>query len=340
MDKKFFLFSVAGLVIVITGLVYLLTISAIDNKVDILNNKIDVLGMAAKRNKPDNEPGNVWQILKDKGLQGTHYTLNIHGKKDSFNKQDCTVKPDPITGEISYGNNIFIPSNGDSNDLNQILMQSGNIKGKWAKTADTSWGVRDTCTNPFDGDPAELVIPPSKNGYFVVARVLGKPTNNPELTMTGDLMWVYDEYGNDLLILGLVTDNGFETPSMTITRTKGKVKALDITPLLNWNGNVCYFNSTNYCYDDYGQPLGCTTTELCCVDSDTDGIYDNCTLAAYNLTTSTYYCEDPAYSYLTAECMEYNNEWVFNIGDLVGYMWDTFADGDFKLANIRFYPVP
>lgn len=279
--------------------------------------------------------GNVWEVLKSKGLQGEHYTLNIHGKDDKFNKQDCTNLPDPITGE--YGNNIFIPSNDGGAYRNQIIMSSGNAKGKWASTATTTYGVRDSCTAAFDGDAAELVLPPNEKGYFVVARVLGKPTNNPELSLTGDLLWVNDESNNDLLVLGLVTDNGFETPTTTLSRTKGKTDAVDITGLFEWNGQVCYFNDTNYCYDEFGA-YTCTQTSMCCIDLDMDGIYDDAcvapTIDAYGNTTCPI-----DYTMTTLGCKEYVNEWVFNIGDFVGYMWDTFATGDFKLANIRFYPV-
>ena len=42
---------------------------------------------------------------------------------------------------------------------------------------------------------------------------------------------------------------------------------------------------------------------------------------------------------MTLGCQEYLDTWVFNIGDFVGAMWEMYADGNFKLANIRFYPV-
>ena len=278
--------------------------------------------------------GSVWTALKQKGLQGDHFTLNVHGKKSNFNKSDCTATPDPVTGE--YGNNVFIPSNSDqSSEANQIIMSSGNAKGKFAST-NPIFGVRDTCTAAFDGDAAEMVIPPNEKGYYVVARVLGKPTNNPQLQLQGDLMWVQDENGNDLLVLGLVTDNGFQTPTTTLTRTKGKVNGVDISGLFAWNGSVCYFNPQNYCYDSANQFI-CTNTSMCCQDTDLNGVYDSCvapTLAADGTQTCA-----TGYQLTSLACRDYENEWVFNIGDFVGYMWDTYTDGDFKLANIRFYPI-
>ena len=277
----------------------------------------------------------VWETLKELGVRGEHYTLNIHGKNDSFKKTDCTVEPDPITG--SYSNNIFIPSNGDSTDNNQLIMTSGNAKGKWAATSPV-YGVRDACTAPFDGDAAELTLPPNPNGkgYYVVARVLGKPTENPELSISGDLMFVKDEIGNDLLVLGLVTDNGFETTSQTLTRTKGKVDAVDITGVFEWSGQVCYFDGTNYCYDD-AQNYLCADMSRCCADTTGDGMVDTCVDPTIG-TDGTLSCTIGTLT--TLACMDYVNEWVFNIGDLVGYLWDLDAQGDFKPANIRFYPVP
>lgn len=292
------------------------------------------LSISSAAQKSSNESGSIWADLLRRGLQGEHYTLNIHGKKADFNKQDCTVTPDPITGE--YSNNVFVPSySTDSSERNQIIMTSGNARGKWASTNQT-YGVRDACTAPFDGDAAELVLPPNEKGYYVTARVLGKPTEDPKLAIEGDLLWIQDENGNDLLILGLVTDNGFSTPSTTLTRTKGKVNAVDITPLFEWNGSVCYFNPQNYCYDTLGQ-YTCTNRNICCQDTDANGVYETCNDPLINADGSQY-CAT-GFQLLSVGCRDYLNEWVFNIGDFVGYMWETFTDGSFKLANIRFYPV-
>jgi hypothetical protein len=287
--------------------------------------------LKAIRGQDKKDPGSVWEDLYKKcGIKGgEHLTLNIHGKKSTFNKQDCTAAPG------DYGNNIFVPSESDPDDKNQIIMISGKAKGKWASTADTTYGVRDTCTAPFDGDAAEVVIPPNQGGYCVFARVLGKPTDDPELTLEGSLLWVEDKNGNDLLLLGLVDENGFQTPTQTLTRTKGKVKAVDITGLFEWSGAVCYFNGTNYCYDDLGQNQ-CSQRQVCCSDNDLDGIYDVCEEPLED-EFGVAYCATG--TLLDVECMEYLDEWVFNIGDFVGYMWDTYTDGNFKLANIRFYPM-
>ncbi len=293
----------------------------------------NIRGMAAggiKGSDKTKDTGHIWAELKEKGLQGEHYTLNIHGK-DHFNKQDCDKAIDE-----GYGNSIFVPSESDPAVRNQIVMMSGHKKGKWAATADTTYGVRDSCTAAFDGDPAEIVLPPNEKGYYVVARILGKPTDSPSLALEGDLLWVIDENGNDLLVLGLVTDDGFATPSVTLTRTKGNVKMVDITGLFEWSGSVCYFDTTNYCYDELGN-YTCEDRSICCIDSDLDGIYETCEEPMVD-ENGTEYCAE-GYNLYTVGCRDYYDEWVFNIGDFVGYMWDTFTDGSFKLANIRFYPV-
>lgn len=288
-------------------------------------------GIAGKHKGEDNS-GSVWEVLQAEGLTGDHYTLNIHGKKSDFNKQDCTSEPDPITGE--YGNNIFMPSNSEGTS-NQILIVSGKGKGS-KKDMISAYGVRDTCTNKFDGDAAEVVLPPNDKGYFVVARVLGKPTDNPYLGFKdGALMFVEDEFGNDLLVLGLVTNGVWKTPHVELTRTKGKTTAVDITGLFLWSGSVCYFDPANYC--TVADPCD-ETKELCCTDNDLDGDYDVCNEPTEDeILNST--CADPNYVFETLGCQNYFDKWVFNIGDYVGAEWETYAGGNFKLVNIRFYPV-
>jgi hypothetical protein len=144
-------------------------------------------------------------------------------------------------------------------------------------------------------------------------------------------MFVEDELGNDLLVLGLVTpkEGGWKTPLVELTRTKGKVAAVDITGLFLWSGSVCYFDETNYCTEE--DPCD-EERQFCCIDEDGDGIYDDCKEAVESE------CDD-GYTLVTLKCQEYVEKWVFNIGDYVGVEWDMYADGNFKLANIRFYPV-
>jgi hypothetical protein len=248
---------------------------------------------------------------------GEHYNLNIHGKKLSF---QC---PEPKVDEYGnpvYGGSIFIPEDGQGI---QIIMESGSSKGKRATTL-TEFGVKDACTADFDGDAAVLQLPPNDKGYRVYARPLAKPTDEPSLQVMPELLAAVDEFGNDLIYLGLVTDSGFESEIQTFTRKKGKSKAVDITGLFQWSGDVCYF-STALC-----EPIGeCTQSTLCCTDEDFDGVYESCEPQVDGVCL----VGTPTDAY----CKSYVAEWVFSIADFVQYLWDAENRG-LKLLNVRFYP--
>jgi hypothetical protein len=203
-------------------------------------------------------------------------------------------------------------------------MQSG--KGKKAAAIPTLQ-VIDPCSG-FDQDGAVLQLPKNDAGYDVYARALATPTNNPDMNIMPDLIAVEDEFGNDLMYLGLVTSNGFETPYVSFTRKKGKSVAVDITGLFEWTGDVCYFT------EDYCDPvLGCDATmELCCTDADLDGIYESCVPKEVDVE-----CPEGTVQ-VTAFCNSYTEPtWVFNVGDFVTYLWDIENNG-LKLLQVRFYP--
>lgn len=245
---------------------------------------------------------------------GEHYNLNIIGKKDGF---ECQQKFDELGNPVN-GNVINVPLNG--NNIS-ILMESGT--GKRAAEIPT-FQVTDPCTASIDGDPAVVQIPKNDLGYRVYARALAKPTNNPSMQITPELVSVLDEFGNDLVYLGLVTSNGFQTPYASFTRNKGRSSAQDITGLFEWSGDVCYFSSTS-CVDT------CSTKSLCCTDVDGNGVYEGCSVKSDLLC--------PAGTLdLTAYCTTYTDEWVFGIGDFVTYLWGLQNNG-LKLLQVRFYPV-
>ena len=259
------------------------------------------------------EPG---QSVNPNGFpSGEHYNLNIIGKNADFT---CPGQ-EYLSGAPLYGNVIYVPQKGT--DI-KILLQSG--AGNKA-AAITTLQETDPCTAGFDGSPAVVQIPKNTMGYRVYARALAKPTDNPSMQIIPSLASVEDEYGNDLVYLGLVTSNGFETPLSTFTRQKGKSTAVNITGMFEWTGDVCYFNST-YCLT----PEQCTTTALCCT-IDANALYQNCTVKVGDLcplgTVDT-----------TAYCRSYSNEWVFNIGDFVTEVWGIDNNG-LKLLQVRFYPV-
>jgi hypothetical protein len=248
---------------------------------------------------------------------GEHYNLNLHGKKLSF---QCPEPEVDENGNPVYGGSIFIPEDGQGI---QIIMESGSSKGKRAATM-TDFGVKDPCTADFDGDAAVVQIPPNDKGYRVYARPLAKPTDEPSLQVMPELLAAVDEFGNDLIYLGLVTDNGFESASEIFKRKKGKSKAVDITGLFQWSGDVCYF-STTLC-----EPIGeCTQSTLCCTDEDFDGVYESCEPQVNGVCL----VGTPTDAY----CKSFAAEWVFSIADFVQYLWNAENSG-LKLLNVRFYP--
>lgn len=248
---------------------------------------------------------------------GEHYNLNIHGKKDSFNcpEQDYDLYGDPI-----YGNSVFVPENGQG----AIFVESG--KGKRAAEI-SELQVTDPCA--FDGDGATIKLPPSKNGYNVYARVLAKPTDEPYIGLESSLYMVQDENGNDLLYLGLVTDQGFETPSVSVTRKKGKSKAVDISGMFQWSGTVCYFEEPLDGYE--------SSNTVCCSDADEDGILDECLPPTVDVDTQIASCAEGT-TELTTYCKSFSAEWIFNAADYITMLMESNNNG-VKLLQIRFYPI-
>jgi hypothetical protein len=291
---------------------------------------------------------------------GQHYNLNIHGKKAEFNcpeqqyYMEITGCLDDICGEYEegqlvencpdgftcietsvpiYGNSIFVPENGKGI---QIYMQSGKVGGKGKKAEalpqNELWAI-DPCAG-FDGDGAVIQLPPGE--YDVYARALATPTDNPNMTVTPELFAAEDEHGNDLVYLGLLTGDGFQTLKDTFTRRGGKSTAIPITGLFNWTGMVCYTEL----------PEGYTGAETthCCNDYDSDGIYDYCCSDENgNLSYEQEECSGDLSGFVVGECTEiqtYCNEhtdaWIFNIADFVNYLWNTDNNG-LKLLQVRFY---
>lgn len=259
---------------------------------------------------------------------GEHYNLNIIGKRPEFT---CPEQEYDEFGEPIYGNVIFVPQNGEGIE---ILMKSGRNKGKRAPTV-TELQVIDPCTAGINGDDdaAVLQLPHNEAGYHVYARALATPTDNPWLQIVPELIAVEDEAGNDLMYLGLVTSNGFALPSQSFTRQKGPSQAINITGLFMWSGRVCYLTAEEC------EPIeDCEVTLLCCVDDepegDPDGLYESCEVKGE---------EDCIEGTLevVAYCKSYGLDdpvWVFNIGDLVEYLWEIDNHG-LKLLQVRFYPV-
>jgi hypothetical protein len=265
---------------------------------------------------------------------GFHYNLNILGKKDTFTCPatmcDYDIDPDCTV------NVIYIPV--DNTDPVEILMESGK-----KKTSVTELDVTDWCTQPFDNDGAVVQIP--SDTYNAYARALAKPTFDPNIAILGNsVSYVTDENGHDLYYLGSFSKSCVTTPDIpecNFTRTKGKSKATNITALLEFTGDICYFDPTSYC-DPLADPLdpsSCPATSLCCteVNIGTDlepiWVYRDCVIKDPLLLSC-----DPQVE-VTGYCKDYENDptSIFTVGDFVGYLWSMDNNG-VKLLQIRFYP--
>jgi hypothetical protein len=239
---------------------------------------------------------------------GEHYNLNIIGKNTNFT---CPEPEYDEFGNLVYGNVIFVPENGT--DI-RIFMQSGR-KGK-SKTGEaiTDLQVIDPCTASFDGDEAVLQLPANEYGYDVYARALAKPTDEPFMDVSSGLLEVADEFGDSLVWLGIVYQDGiFSRTTETFTRKKGKPTAVEITDIFMWSGMICWDAETE---------LSVPTTF--CQNGD---VY-------------TPKGEDPCpegSTEVTVYCRTYEPTWVFNVGDFVSYLWSADNHG-LKLVQIRFYP--
>jgi hypothetical protein len=245
---------------------------------------------------------------------GEHFNLNIIGKKDGFNPQEGQT--DGTTD--SYGNVVFVPENGEG----AIYMESG--KGKKFEEV-LQLRVLDNWAGDTDG--ARLQLPKNEAGYRVYARALGKPGDLTSIGLTPGLGLVQDENGDNLYYLGWVTDSHFETENQVFERRKGKSKAIDISPLFKWSGEICYFFE-----EDPGE--GYSPTEICCIRTDTatgqclsyEFLPEGSTLCPGGLLPIEVYCK------------QYTEvPWIFNIAAFVEYLWTTDNKGT-KLLSVRFYP--
>lgn len=258
------------------------------------------------------KPSNV--VLWSNGFpSGEHYNLNIHGKIEGFS---C----DPTGG----GSSIFVSEYGQS----EIQL----IQNK--KSSVDYFNVIDRCSfSP--SDPAKIQLPSGE--YQVYARILAKPSNikknetrkvifypklidacNDNATNPISGFGDYIDCSNESLVgLGVVTYGGvFDKENQELIRispVRGKNQAQPITKMFQWTGYAC---SEIYDINLNGEiDLGDVPYDL-----NADGTHD----------------EGDLVSYLELSCASYQNEWIFNIADLVIYGWDYHNSGS-KLVQVRFY---
>jgi len=297
---------------------------------------------------------------------GEHHNLNLVAKPEHFT---CPGAEYDESGNQAFGKVIYFPrAQGDLPIT--VLMESGT-KGPKGAPLTSTLEVTDWCTESFPdygqatGDGAVLRLPYNEKGYAVYAALGGRPLKDgePTVSISPGLFYVEDESGNDLVLLGLVDSSGtatFSSDGMILYRTdpsgtskgRGSQKATNLTGLFEYSGEVCYVQSdpSAYCYDELGN-YTCATRDLCCVDENADDIYEACDLLSNvgvlvddGMGGTTLVCpSDPTIEpYLpipvSAACQSYANEFVFNIADFVGYLWDIDTTGAY-LVRVRFYPI-
>ncbi len=258
---------------------------------------------------------------------GAHFNLIIHGKKTE-NSDGATEE---VTGfncpSSEGGNSVFVADYGSS-----TIQYISNKKASL-----TELTVLDACAEAFDLDPAQVQLPYDE--YYVFARLHGTPKNKhgepssviltPEPVLqvcmqdpdNPDPFADYTECDDTLWVLGMVTTSGiyYATPHTaerydTSKKGKGPKKAEEITGLFTWTGYVC-----DAILDVNGD--GVIDENDVTGDLDGDGDVDS----------------NDNYGALLDLCDYYENEWVFNVADLVVEGMD-FNNSGGKTLHIRFYP--
>ncbi len=265
---------------------------------------------------------------------GDHFNLNVHGKDPAKFQPDTT-----LTG----GNSVFVSLYGDST----VTLRSDNRSDLANLTA------LDPYAEAFDGTPAKVQLPYEAQGYYVFARILGKPNNGANdapssVILTPNTVPTLENYNTTdptgELTLGLVTTSGvykqtsfgLERFDSTVTTGKGKSQGQDITGLFMWTGWIVY-NTTldgnaDGVIDINDVPVGNYDNDLSTPDNrdfNNDGAENASDVDAW---LQSIVALDPT------QATYIDNQWIFNIADIVEQEQTITNDGT-KLLQIRFYPV-
>ncbi len=296
--------------------------------------------------KPQNSGSGKDVIALSNGFpSGQHFNLNIHGKDPETFICDAT----------SGGKSVFVAEYGAS------TIQY--VSNKKASVYDLT--VLDPCAMPDPyGDgvakvqlPYKVMVddtPTPAGGYYVFARILGKPNNGKTEPASNIILYpnTVVEACNDAdpsnpeLMLGLIVRDNIYVPDPEDqvlrrfedpipTKGRGKSKAVDITRLFIYTGWVVdatldanddeVIDINDVPVADYdGDPLTPDNR-----DYNNDGSVDEADVEAWLTDMAAL---DPPMAWYFA------NEWIFNIADLVITEQGLMNDGT-KLVQLRFYPV-
>lgn len=282
----------------------------------------------ADAGKPRNGGGD---FLGNGFPSGPHFNLLLLGKKDHFScpapvfevladgngdgdlgaaqtQAQCDAEGDTCGAQV-FGNVVFMPRKDDPLSSNYadpitILIESGR-KGPKSSPAASELEVTDWCTESFvdfgangQGDGATLRLPKDPEGYAVYARITGKPGDGDGATFSlegRELKLVEDQFGNDLLLLGLINEDGAFTPDgQQLTRFdstksgKGAQTATDITALFQFVGTACNVNDvTGFCVDENGNDILDQNGDPVCFDRvDENGIVKQICCGGANLDSN------------------------------------------------------
>lgn len=189
--------------------------------------------------------------------------------------------------------------------------------GKGTGTCDASAG--DVCDPDNDGDGV------CENKETCIG--------DPSFEFTSrQLMLVEDEFGNDLVAIGLITSEGtFDFEGNPLTRFdntkkgKGVRKAVDITDFFTFNGEVCFINDASiqlFCPSGPGSDncalrtdVGGRDSPVCCVAANLDATGD-VELAASCLEADGFaLCEDSAVLVEVVGDLSGNEDGVCDLGE-------------------------
>jgi len=286
------------------------------------------------------KPQNV--IQRSNGFpSGEHFNLNIHGKADTF---VC----DPTPG----GGSVFVDQYGPATIQYVVNKKSsvGNLT------------VLDPCA--VNNGTALVQLPYEAQGYFVFARILGKPNNGASGNGSSIILYpnVVKQACNDdplnpvpnfgnytscddaLWALGLIvgsnvygaTPQGFVRFDPAATPGKGNSRGTDITPLFTysgWAGNQTEFGTLDIIAEPFGELTDADVPALVLILYPGISAYDVAPLGVIDINEWLDFAADEL------EIGTYfHNEWIFNIADLVVTEQPIKNDGT-KLLQIRFYPV-